>query len=109
MRITMSGFFDPAHIHRFANARDEAHRSLRSRPNQHVTLVDIREMQIQSQDSVTAFQRLLGDPASRSRKIAFVVTRSLARMQLKRAVADRSAGYFDENIDAAERWLLEDS
>lgn len=108
VRITMSGFFSPVDVEQFATDRNEAHRLLRSAPNQHVTLIDMRAMDIQSQESVVAFQRVLGDPATISRKIAFVVTRSLARMQIKRAAADRRAGYFEDDTAAAERWLLED-
>lgn len=108
VRITMSGFFSPADVEQFAADRNQAHRLLRSASNQHVTLIDMRRMEIQSQESVVAFQRVLSDPATISRKIAFVVTRSLARLQIKRAAADRRAGYFEDDLAAAERWLLED-
>lgn len=104
--IIMAGFFDVADIDRFAAARDEAHRALTSGPGEHLTMVDIRGMQIQSQDSVAAFSRLLTDPRQRSRRIAFVVAKSLARMQIQRAAQDRDdAGYFTDP-DEAERWLL---
>lgn len=108
VRMTMSGFFAADDIARFVQARDAAHRQLLSAPNQHVTLVDIREMQIQAQDSVAAFQRVLANPVIRSRRLAFVVARSLARLQVQRAADTRDAAYFADVADA-ERWLLDES
>ncbi|PXA98323.1 hypothetical protein DMC47_09100 [Nostoc sp. 3335mG] len=62
-------------------------------------------MAIQSQESVGAFQAMLSNPATTSRKLAFVITRSLARMQIKRAAASRNAAYF-ETVDEAEHWVF---
>lgn len=105
MRITLSGFFAPSDVDRFVAERNAAFRQLRSAPNQHLTLVDIRTMAIQSQDSVEAFQRVLSDPRTVSRRLAFVVAKSLARLQIHRAAADREAGYFT-TVAEAEAWLL---
>lgn len=105
VRITLAGFFAPADVARFVAERDAAHQRLRCGPNQHLTLVDIRAMRIQSQDSVAAFQQVLGDPRMVSRRLAFVVARSLARLQIRRAAAEREAAYFTA-IEDAEAWLL---
>lgn len=103
----MAGFFEPADVVKFAAARDLAHQQLRCEPNQHVTLIDIREMQIQSQESVTAFEKVLHSPAHYSRRIAIVVTKSLAKMQVQRAARDRPVQYFADDVTAARLWLLE--
>lgn len=105
MRITMSGFFEPADIARFVTERDAAFRRLKTRPNEHLSLVDIRAMDIQAAESVMGFQQVLADPRYRSRRIAFVVGRSLAAMQIRRAAKGRDTQYFDEP-DEAEAWLL---
>lgn len=105
MRITMAGFFEPDDITRFAAARERALAALRTRPNEQVTLVDIRAMDIQAAHSVAAFQQLLADPRTVSRRIAFVVGRSLAAMQIRRAARDHDTRYFSE-LDEAEDWLL---
>lgn len=105
MRITMSGFFEPADIARFVAARDAAFRQLKTRPNEHLSLVDIRAMDIQASESVMGFQQVLADPRYRSRRIAFVVGRSLAAMQIRRAAKGRDTQFFDE-LDEAEAWLL---
>lgn len=105
VRIWLGGFFSPADVAGFVTERDRAHQRLRCGPYEHVTLVDIRDMAIQSQDSVAAFQQMLSNPAVTSRRLAFVITRSLARMQIKRAAASRDAAYF-ESVEDAERWLL---
>lgn len=108
VRITMSGFFEPEDIRRFVAARDLKHRQLTCARNEHLTLVDIRGMHIQSQESVGQFAKLLANPQFASRCIAFVVTQSLARMQIKRAAARRGAGFFTDDFAAAEAWLLAD-
>ncbi|HEX8555623.1 MAG TPA: hypothetical protein VF695_13020 [Sphingomonas sp.] len=105
VRITLGGFFTPADIVRFAEARAKAHQQLRCGPNAHVTLVDIRGIKIQSQESVAGFAGVLASRVHRSRRIAFVVETSLARMQLKRAAGERSEGIF-LTIQDAERWLF---
>ena len=104
VRITLAGFFAPDDVARFVAARDAAHQQLRCGPNAHATLVDMRAMQIQSQETVTAFQQLLGDPRQASRRLAFVVARSLARLQIRRAASERQAAYFT-TVEEAEAWV----
>ena len=105
IRITMSGFFSPDDIQAFRDARAVEHARLTCGPNQHVTLNDVSAMKVQAQDVVAAFQNLLADPAYRSRKLAFVVDRTLARSQLMRALKGRSAKCFENRVEA-EQWLF---
>jgi len=105
VRITLRGFFEMADIERFLIARDKAHKQLRSAPNQHATLVDIRDMKIQSQEIVAAFRHVLANPAHQSRRLAFVIASTLARMQVIRAVDEREARYFG-TMEEAEAWVL---
>jgi len=105
VRIRMAGFFRPADIAAFLEARRVAHRKLRCPPNAHVTLTDIRGMDIQSQDIVDAFQAMLAAPEYRSRRLAFVVGYTLARAQAIRALESRAARWFNDPAEA-EAWLL---
>ena len=105
--ITLGGFFSRADVDAFLAARVAAHARLRCGPNQHVTLADVRAMQIQAQDIVTAWGDVLSGAAYRSRKLAFVQASSLARMQLQRAAAMRDVRYFTA-VAEAEAWLFED-
>ena len=105
IRIKMSGFFMPADIQAFCDARAAEYARLTCGPNQHVTINDLTAMKVQSQDVVAAFQNLLADPAHRSRKLAFVVDRTLARSQLMRALNGRTAKCFEDRVEA-EKWLL---
>ncbi|WP_303546548.1 hypothetical protein [Sphingomonas natans] len=73
-------------------------------PNQHLTICDIRDMAIQSQEAVGHFTRLVGTEEVGSRKLAFVTTKSLARLQARR-LTDRPDVEFFETIVAAEKWL----
>ena len=105
IRIRMAGFFTQADMLDFVEARRAAHAELRCRPNRHVTLNDVRDMKIQSQEMVDAFRGLLADPLYRSRRLAFVVGPTLTRTQLTRAISNRDARCFDD-IWTAEAWLL---
>jgi hypothetical protein len=105
VRIRMGGFFTPEDIQGFLDVRRVAHRELTCGPNEHLTINDIRDMKIQSQDMVDAFRDLLADPAYRSRRLAFVVGPTLARPQVVRALANRHARIF-EDFWSAEAWLF---
>ncbi|MCG6119064.1 MAG: hypothetical protein MEP44_00295 [Blastomonas sp.] len=105
VRHYLAGFFDPTDVEMYVAARNAAHAKLTSGPNQHVTLVDVRDMKIQHQDIVKAFGGVLADPRHRSRKLAFVVALSLARTQLLRATGSRHAQYFTD-VAEAEAWLM---
>jgi hypothetical protein len=105
VRIRMAGLFTFGDIAAFLDARWRAHEELGCAPNRHLTLNDVREMKIQSQDVVVAFREMLADPAYRSRRLAFVANQTLARSQLMRALAGRDARCFDDP-EEAEAWLL---
>lgn len=105
VRITMSGFYEPEDIAAFVEARKKAHAELGLPANAHMTLNDVREMKVQSQDTVRAFQAMLTAPEYRSRKLAFVVDRNLAAMQLERTLIARDAQIFTD-IPSAERYLF---
>jgi hypothetical protein len=105
IRIEMGGFFSAADVEAFCEARRAAHAKLTCGANQHVTLNDVRELKIQSQETVSAFQTLLAAPAYRSRLLAFVVSPTLARSQLSRALSGRDAKTFP-SIAEAEHWLF---
>ena len=105
VRIHMSGLFTQADIAAFLEARREAHAALGWPPNLHMTLNDLRGMKIQTQESVDAFREMLAAPEYRSRRLAFVAGRTLARSQLMRALDNRHAQCF-ENLADAEDWLF---
>ncbi|MEG3084021.1 STAS/SEC14 domain-containing protein [Sphingomonas sp. PB2P12] len=104
--IEMSGFFEPSDVYAFETARDAAHSQLRCKSNEHLTLVDMRDMLIQSKEAVAEFQRLLNNPASKSKRIAIVVSPTLARTQIKRAAERRDVKYFTGGTAEARNWLL---
>lgn len=105
VHMRLEGFFTPDEIVAFDSARREAYKQLRCAPNRHVTLVDMTATQIQSQEAVDAFSRSLADPATRSRRIAFLMSRTLARLQVKRAAGSVNAAYF-HTAEEATAWLL---
>ncbi len=107
VRIRMGGFFTAEDIDAFLAQRTTAHGQLTCGPNQHLTLNDLREIKIQAQESVEIFRTMLADPAYRSRRLAFVIGKTLARTQLGRALDQRYARCF-EDVATAEAWLFAD-
>jgi hypothetical protein len=105
VRIRMSGFFTPEEIVDFAAERRKAHARLACGPNEHLTVNDLRGMTIQPQESVEKFGEMLASPEYRSRRLAFVVSPTLAQRQLLRALAGRHARFFEDPV-AAEAWLI---
>ena len=105
VRIRMGGFFRRDDIAKFVDARRVAHQGLRCGPNAHLTINDLRDMSIQSQEMVDAFQEMLAAPEYRSRRLAFVVGYTLARSQAIRALERREARWFDDPAKA-EAWLF---
>ena len=105
IRISMAGFFSRDDIQAFYDARAIEHARLTCGPNQHLTLNDLSRLKVQSQEVVAAFQSLLAEPAYKSRKLAFVVDRTLAKSQLMRALNGRDAKCFEDKAEA-EKWLF---
>ena len=106
VRIRLSGFFSVDDIGRFQAELLLAHRRLGcGRRGGPLTINDISNMAIQSQDVVARWGAFLADPAHRSRRLAFVVGSTLARMQLQRTINGRDAKVFTA-ADEAEQWLF---
>ena len=106
VRVRMSGFFSAADVDTFQWALQKAHRQLDcARRGGPLTINDVGGMAIQSQDVAARWGEFLVDPAHRSRRLAFVVSSALARMQLKRLIGLREAEVFTDPVEA-EQWLF---
>lgn len=106
IHMTLKGVFDEADIERFRAEREDAHWQLRSKRNEHVTLVDIRELGPQSEASLEAFSAFMRDDKKRSLRLAFVTGPMRSKLQVRRAAGDREVGYFTD-IGQARTWLLD--
>lgn len=102
--VRMAGFFTLDDVARYRAAIAEASRVLGGDPGQQRLLCDISEMRIQSQDVVEAFRENMADPLYARRRIAFVVSPTLARTQVQRAMGSRTARLFLTRGEA-EAWL----
>jgi hypothetical protein len=105
--IVMNGMLMPVDVFDFFKAREKAHAMLGCAPGQHVTLTDVRAMNIVPHETVDAFASLLTDPQSRARRLAFIVAPTHVRSQLMRALAGRDSRCFADPAEA-EAWLLEE-
>lgn len=106
VRTRMTGFYSVDDIAAFRAARTREFAKLTCGPNRHLSVTDLREMKIQSQEIVGEFQRLLAEPRYRSHRLAFVVASTLARMQLMRAIGERSDVRCFLDPAEAEAWVL---
>ncbi|VXD00299.1 hypothetical protein [Sphingomonas sp. 8AM] len=104
IRLTMGGFFDSETVVAMRAQMVTAIDSLTCPPNEHLTLCDMRSMDIQSQERVEEFSRLVGSDDVRSRRLAFVTAKSLARLQAKR-LSSRPGLEFFSDPESAHDWL----
>ena len=105
LRFTLEGFFDETSFARFAEDRAAAFAQLTCAPNAHLTLVDLTRCALQPQTITAAFQAVMADPATRSRRMAFIFGDSPTRMQVRRILAERDdIGLFTDEA-AATAWL----
>jgi len=105
VRVRIAGFLDQGSFAAFVSARDEAYRKLTCKPGEHLTLIDVSEAVLQTQDVVAMFRGLLAQPKLRSRRQAIVTGSSLVRMQVRRIISDRPDIGMFEDMDQAETWL----
>lgn len=108
IRVDMSGFYAPSDVDRFKVGLKAALKELGAKSNQHLMLVDIRQMKVQSQESVKLFRQFFKNKCFRSRRLAIVVASSLSRSQVKRAADGRGAEYFICS-SSGEAWLMDES
>lgn len=104
IRITLAGFFDMAGFADFARARDAAYARLRCAPNQHDTLVDVRDLKIQARDIFEAFRAMVANGTIRARRLALVTGDTAIRIQVRRLI-DRDDIRCFADLAAAEAWL----
>ncbi len=105
VRISMHGFYSLKDVAAFFKARREAHAALGLPRNAHLTLNDLRDMKIQQQEVIQAFQQGLAVPEEKARKLAIVVDAAMARGQANRAINSADTQYFTD-IESAEAWLF---
>ena len=105
MRVTLGGFFENSKLPEVARQLQQERKQLTCDRNKQLTLVDVRAMAIQPQESVSAFEQIIANPEFASERLAFVVPHTLLRMQVQRASSSREAAYFDR-VEAAEQWLF---
>lgn len=106
--VRMAGFFTLDDVARYRAAITTASRELGGDPGRQIMLCDISGMRIQSQDVVEAFRQNMADPVYGRRRVALVVTATLARSQAQRAVGRREARMFTSRADA-ETWLFSEA
>ena len=104
LEVTLTGFFSPADAGRVIQEIRESISGLPGPANSHVTLVDVRQLKLQPQDVIAAVAGQIANPRYRSRRLAFVVGSSVARMQVRRLLIRDEVGVF-EDPDEAKRWL----
>lgn len=110
IRMRLCGFFDEALLDRLLAARIDAREELRCAPTARRVIVDLRDIKIQAQTIVARFAAVLANPDRRSRRLAIVIGRTLARQQLLRVVGSRLDGDVAIFTDPAEAeaWVSDD-
>ena len=105
--ITLAGFFNVPRVIQVAIDGKAAIESLGLAPHEHLTLIDVSDFSLQSQDVVSALQSTFGNPRYASRRLAVVTDKSLSPMQVQRVLKRDTAQWFDDRREA-EAWLCDD-
>ncbi|MDQ2891655.1 MAG: hypothetical protein M3R64_01010 [Pseudomonadota bacterium] len=109
IRLRLTGFYSAGDIAHFEAELVRAHQRLDCGPKGGpLTIGDVSDMAIQSQDVVARWGAVLANPSHQSRRLAFVVASTLARMQLQRVIGNRAAQVFT-TVAEAEQWLFADA
>src|SRR5687767_1646890 len=107
--LRMSGVFSVDGAHACAAAKEAAVESL-GPPYHHSTLVDVRDLRLQTQEIFAIFTNFVATTKHKSRRIAIVAGEGTARMQFRR-VAERSPLRDDlrffTTVGEASDWLRE--
>lgn len=104
VEVRLVGFLDLDATSDFNDQYRVAKSRLSDNRNRHVTLIDVSQLKIQSQNVVSDFALMLSDPSIQSARLAFVVGDSPVKMQLRRLLHG-NAEMFD-TTDEARDWLL---
>lgn len=108
--VKMSGVVSPEDAGWIGEEVRAAIRSLGDDVGKHVTLYDATQVQVVPPATVALLQSTWANPAVRqlwARKVAYVVSTALARMQVQRLREAREDIGIFEDRDAAIAWLLE--
>ena len=108
LAVTLFGFFSVSDIAALRVELLEGIASIGRRPGTHLSLYDIRECKIQSQDVVRALRAMSDTKGVVARRLAVVAGNSLMKMQLSRILVDRETRLFAD-VGPAMDWLLERS
>lgn len=106
-KIRLIGFLDSETVHRLHAERRIAIARLGLPPHAHVSLCDLTECPIQSQETAAVFREIMSDPSLVSRRLAFVTGSALSSMQTRRIMARREGVACFDDASAAEAWLME--
>ncbi len=106
IRIIVSGFFKREEVVPFMLALRDGILAIECPPGQHLMLMDMGAVSLHSGDVVDAFSRQVGGARLIPRRLAVVVSGSLARMQVRRMFPGLEMTFFDDAA-TAEHWLLE--
>ena len=102
----LSGFFSEEEVAAFARDEQAAAASLGCKSGEFGLLLQTPGGILQSQDVVTAFQRLLTDLPLKAGRVAIVSESALLKMQLRRIMATDRSGVFDTVVEALA-WIGE--
>ncbi|HEX8302048.1 hypothetical protein [Sphingomonas sp.] len=108
LRIIVRGFLSLDDLVDILAAQKKAVVQLGLGPNEHIALCDFSSGALQSQDVIQLSRAALANPSFMARRVAFVITSALARLQLRRMLVRDDAAFF-ETIEDAEAWLFDDT
>jgi len=104
--VTPHGFWTLDTMADFARELEQTVRRIRATGRTPVSLCDLSDAMVQSQDVVAAFIQMMQNPAVRSGRVAVYTPGALTRFQAIRANQDHEEFRFFTCKDEARAWLF---
>ncbi len=104
--VTTHGFWTLDTMAGFTRELERAVRRIRATGRTPVSLCDLSNAMVQSQEVVAAFVQMMESPAVRSGRVAVYTSGALTKLQAERANQDHDEFRFFTDKDEARAWLL---
>ncbi len=105
IRLVLAGFWDVDEARAFATEQQAEVRKFGPPNASHLTLADVRDFAVQTQEVSAILRELVRNAASTSKRLAVVGGEGLVRIQVKR-ITDRDEMQLFATVTDAESWLL---
>lgn len=105
----IKGFATEADIAAYFDEEQQQVRAMGCGSNEHLLIVDLLEFGTQAQEVIASLEKRVAERSLKAKRVAFVVSSTLSKMQMKRAMKGRdNIAMFSQRSEALA-WILSDN